>query len=398
MDLRASGPLEILDGALLAVRAAARAPLVRAWAGSAPLALCALGVYYVERVEGIRSCVRCSRCCSCSRGGCARWTLSGMRARVRAGDPQTRCRCPSPQTARPVDILCTASVVGLGLWVWLWLLVFAALITPLAAAGMLPFIALRGAVAPSWLARAACARERGLAAFGQAFDDTAGMRGAFLIVEMLALFGAIGLFGNLYALLSFSLLLGHALLGLDVAFVSSFLSPDNTLVLCCSRPRRLLLIRAAARGDLGAGVRRCALAARRRGLARRGRCGDRAQRARARRVLLRSEPPGAARAGHDRAGAGRAAARPRGAASSRPRTRRRKSKRSRATHATSTCAIKSAHSRAPARVPRVRRGRLAQRARLFDKLFRWLDQLDERRAQEPRSNTSQLPPVVRRGC
>jgi hypothetical protein len=158
---------------------------------------------------------------------------------------------------------------------------------------VLPFIALRGAVAPSWLARASCARERGLPAFGQAFDDTAGMRGVFLIVEMLALFGAIGLFANLYALLGFALLLGRALLGLDVAFVSSFLSPDNTLVLLLVATATLLLfepLRAAisaqafvdarSRRD-GADLHAAVDAAIERS----------AQRAR---VGLRSEPPGAA--------------------------------------------------------------------------------------------------------
>ena len=68
------------------------------------------------------------------------------------------------------------------------------------------------------------------------------MRGVFLIVELLALFGTIGLFANLYALVSFSLLLADSLLGLDVAFVSTFLSPDNAFVLLLVSAVALVLL------------------------------------------------------------------------------------------------------------------------------------------------------------
>jgi hypothetical protein len=228
-ELRAFGPLEILDGALLVVRRGGGERALRAWAAAVPLLLTAAAVYYLERVEGVRS-LRPLFALLLVLGF---WLRSYALSRVAHGyalaiRPSLPVVAPLP---RAVDVVGTASVVALGLIVWLWPLAAMALLSPLAVAAVLPFLALRGAVAPSWLARASCARERGLHAFGQAFDDTAGMRGAFLIVEMLALFGAIGLFGNLYALLSFVLLLGHSMLGLDVAFVSSFLSPDNAFVL-----------------------------------------------------------------------------------------------------------------------------------------------------------------------
>jgi hypothetical protein len=228
-DLRALGPLEMLDGALLAVRRGGPSRLLRAWAGAGPLALCAVSIYYLERVEGVRSLrplfavlfvlcfwLRAILLCQVARG----YALA-----IRPTLPV------SPRLARPVDVACTASVFGLGLWVWLLPIAGICALMPLAVAALLPFLALRGAVAPSWLTRAACAPERGFAAFGQAFEDTAGMSGVFMIVELATLFGAIGLFANLYALTSFGLLLAHSLLGVDVAFVSSFLSPDNTLVL-----------------------------------------------------------------------------------------------------------------------------------------------------------------------
>jgi hypothetical protein len=239
-ELRAYGPLEILDGALLAVRGGGGGRLLRAWAAGAPLALCVLAIYYLERVEGVRSL----RPAFALMLVLAFWLRTLWLSRVARGYALAiRPSLPVAAEVPPaIDVICTASVVALGLWTWLWPLAAMALLSPLAVAAVLPFLALRGAVAPSWLARASCARERGARAFGQAFDDTAGMRGAFLIVELLALFGAIGVFANLYALLSFALLLGHSLLGLDVAFVSSFMSPDNTWVLLLLSALALLLL------------------------------------------------------------------------------------------------------------------------------------------------------------
>jgi len=228
-ELRALSPLEILDAALVAVRRGGARQLLRAWGGSAPLALTALGVYYFERVEGVRS-LRVAFAVLLVLGFWLRAILLSRTARSYA--LAIRPTLPVVDTPpQPVELCCTASVVGFGLWIWLWPLSAMALLSPWAVAAVFPLLGARGAVAPSWLARASCARERGFAAFGQAFDDTAGMRGVFLIVELLALFGTIGLFANLYALTGLVLLLGHSLLGLDVAFVSSFLSLDNRWVL-----------------------------------------------------------------------------------------------------------------------------------------------------------------------
>lgn len=232
-------PLELLDGAWLAVRRAGSAPLLRALAAGAPLALLVIALYYFERVEGIASLrVPFALLLVLGYG----WRALQLSAAARTYALAIRPSLPlAEQESRPVDVCCTAGVAGIGLWVWLWLLALFALASPWAVAGALPLLALRGAVAPSWLARSRCARERGLAAFGRAFDDTSGLRGAFLIVELLALFGSIGLFANLYALVSFSLMLADSLLGFDVAFMSTFLSPDNTFVLLLVAAATLLL-------------------------------------------------------------------------------------------------------------------------------------------------------------
>jgi hypothetical protein len=52
-----------------------------------------------------------------------------------------------------------------------------------------------------------------------------------MLVELLTLCGMLFAFVNAYALLAMGLLLAHSLLGLEVAFVSSFLSTDNAFVL-----------------------------------------------------------------------------------------------------------------------------------------------------------------------
>jgi hypothetical protein len=230
----------MLDDALCVVRNGGSRRFFQAWASSAPLALCVLAIYYLERVEGVRS-LRPIFALLLVLAFYARAMLLGRVARGYA--LAIRPSLPvSASPARFVDIACTASIVGLGLWVWLWPLFALCALTPFAVAAVLPFMALRGAVAPSWLARAASQRERGFPAFVEAFDDTSGMRGVFLIVELLALFGTIALFGNLYALMSFGLLLGHSLVGLDVAFVSSFISPDNSFVLLLLAATTLVLM------------------------------------------------------------------------------------------------------------------------------------------------------------
>ncbi len=233
-------PLELLDGAWLVVRRAGWSPLLRALSAGAPLALLVLAVYYFERVEGIGA-LRAPFALLLALG--YGWRALQLSAVARTYALALRPSLPLPEQApRAVDVCCTAGIAGMGLWCWLWPLGLLVLVSPWAVAGGLPVLALRGAVAPSWLARSRCARERGLAAFGRALDDTAGMRGVFLIVELLTLFGTIGLFANLYALVSLSLLLADSLLGLDVAFLSTFLSTDNAFVLLLIAAATLLLL------------------------------------------------------------------------------------------------------------------------------------------------------------
>jgi len=229
LPVATASPLELLDGAFALVRRGGGARLLRSCAAAAPLAFGAIALHYFERVEGVHALrpafalglvlAFVSRCLHASR--IAREYALLERPSLPVCEPE----------APAIDIALSSAVVGFGLVIWLWPFAALATLSPYAVAAALPFAALRGAVAPSWLARAACAKERGLAAFGQAFDDTSGMRAVFLIVELVTLFGTLGLFANLYAATSMLLLLGRSFLGLDVAFVEAFLSLDNGLMI-----------------------------------------------------------------------------------------------------------------------------------------------------------------------
>ena len=96
---------------------------------------------------------------------------------------------------------------------------------------VLPLLALRGALAPSYLARAACTEERGLGALKRAIEDTRGARAALLAVESILSGGFLALFANLYALGALVLALANTVLGPRRGFsLSAFLSPDNEFV------------------------------------------------------------------------------------------------------------------------------------------------------------------------
>lgn len=227
--LRQLGPVDTLDTALAVVRHAPIAQLTGAFGAGLPLACVLVAVYYLERVEGVQSL---RPLLAAALVIAYLWRALWLGRIARSFALVLRPALPMPEDAgRALDVVSTASVLGLGLWVWLWPLAGLAKISPFAVLALLPVLAVRGAIAPSWLARAACGRERGFAALGLALDDSAGVRSVMLLVEAMLLLGGLLLLLNLYALLAFGLMLASSLLGLDVAFVSAFLSFDNDVVL-----------------------------------------------------------------------------------------------------------------------------------------------------------------------
>lgn len=221
------GPLELLDGSLSLSRRAGWSFLWRCWAGSALLAAPAVGLFYVERVEGV----------STMRLPFAALLVLGYygRALLLASAAATAVRLDWPDAptsaAHWVGRLRLASVVALGLSFWLWPLALASWVGPLGLALVLPLLSLRGAVAPAWIARAGCEPHTGFAGFFRAAADSSNVRASGWLSELILLLGVYPLFANLGGVVLFVLGLGKSGLGLDVAAVDGFLSLSNTFFL-----------------------------------------------------------------------------------------------------------------------------------------------------------------------
>lgn len=225
-SLRIPGPVETIDRALFLARGLAPRTLLRAWLAASALMVVVLSLYVIERVEGVRS-LRPLLAALLVGAYFLRVHLLMAVAREVADTLGLR------MSARvvPRDVMRTATWVAFGVLIWTWPLAGLAKLSPFAALAAAPLLCLRGTVAPSWLARAALAEGGGLSAYRAAVRDTDAARGTFLAVELLSVLGALALFVNLFAVMGFALLIGHAFFGLDVSFTSAFLSPDNGFVL-----------------------------------------------------------------------------------------------------------------------------------------------------------------------
>ncbi|HKP62132.1 MAG TPA: DUF4129 domain-containing protein [Polyangiales bacterium] len=225
-SLHTPGPTEILDRALYALRSGPLSRVGRGLLAGVPLACVCLALYYLEVIEGVRV-FRPLFAFAMALGFVFRaLTLSRL---SRSLVHEFRAGLPLYEAARGdwLRLTWTAAVAGLGVWVWLWPLAWLAQFSPFAMVALVPLLALRGGVAPSWLARASCAAESGWRAWGLASDDAAGARATLVFVELMLLVGTLGVFLNLYALSTLLLLLSNSVLGLDVAFVSAFVSLEN---------------------------------------------------------------------------------------------------------------------------------------------------------------------------
>jgi Domain of unknown function (DUF4129) len=229
--LRPPGPTEILDRAMFLLRSGPVSRVGFGLSASIPLTTVCLALYYLEAIEGVRTLRGPFALLLAATFVFRANVLSRLAAtfvrELRPGLPAP----PREPTGRAfAKLWATASVAGFGVWVWLWPLFWLAQLSPFAIVALVPLLALRGGVAPSWLARLRYASEGGLRAFGLALDDAAGMRATLVFVELMLLGGMLGLFVNVFALTAMLLLLSHSILGLDVAFVSAFLSTENEFV------------------------------------------------------------------------------------------------------------------------------------------------------------------------
>lgn len=234
---RRVGPLLLMDQALLLLRRASLRQLVRGWAASLPLATVLLLVYYLERIEGMRAPLL-PMAALIAIAFVLRFTWLARLARelVEAAQPGLPLSAAPPSF---VSMTSSALISALGLWLWAWPTLLLGRASVYAVLLLAPLWSLRGAIAPAFVARAACAPETGFAAWLRALDDNRGARGVMLGLELQVSLALLWLFANLYALGAVSLLLASSVLGLDVAFLAAFIAPDNEFVL-------LLLLGASA--------------------------------------------------------------------------------------------------------------------------------------------------------
>lgn len=256
-ELAPVGPLGLLDRAFSLAREAGVEVLVPSWVGGGVFVSSLLFAYYVERVEGITT-LRPLLALGVVLAWCVRVFLLGRAARrVTRGLWDAE---PPAVAGRAVDVMRSALVLGMGLWCWSWFLVAGGLAGPLGVVLVLPLFALRGAVAPSWIARSACTSQGGWRVFFGATRDQSGQRVSGVLTESMFLIGALGLTFNLFMTSGAVVLLLRSFAGLEIAAVESFLSPGNTFVLLAVAACGLVLlepVRAAhsAAAYVGARVR-----------------------------------------------------------------------------------------------------------------------------------------------
>jgi hypothetical protein len=218
--------VDLLDRSLVAVRQGGAGILLPAWAGGAVLALVALASYHLDVVEGVRDLRPVL-------GGALAlaWVARALLI-TRATRRALRVLWPGidHRPASTWGLVGAACVVGLGLWLWLWIPAIASLGGVWPVLAVMPLLAVRGGVAPSWIARLDCEPEGGVRAFRRAFGDTAGMRLQGMMCEALVLLGLLAVLANAYVLVSFVSSLGWSLAGFDPTVVTLFLSEDNTFV------------------------------------------------------------------------------------------------------------------------------------------------------------------------
>jgi hypothetical protein len=232
-----TGSLRILDRAAHLVRGDARALYALVLPASGGLALVGLVLYYVERVLGITSlrpafavaaaallALRALAAGAVARhvalladGGAVASDLAAARAALTGRRVQlARVGVLSALLDLPAIFLC-AWMTELG---------------PLGAVFLVPVTGLRWiGTSPTWAARVAVTGDGVGRAWLSAWRDGSGGRSKAVVVETLLGLVALLVFLNGYVALVFGTLIGGTLLGLDLGFAASFLSPSNGFAL-----------------------------------------------------------------------------------------------------------------------------------------------------------------------
>jgi hypothetical protein len=223
-----ASPPAVIDRSILALRRGGPALVARAFAAGGLVGWVVLLVYYFEEVEGVRTLRPLFGALLALAFWGRAFLLAGVARRI------VLPLVPTGATVAPmrfVDVARTASVVAIGLFFWLWLPVVGSYVGGALMATLLLPLGLRGAVAPTWIARAGVAPEGGLGAFRRAFEDLGRERMKGATIELLVLLAGMAIFVNLVAATAIIGLLGRSFLGLDVADIETFFSTENTFVL-----------------------------------------------------------------------------------------------------------------------------------------------------------------------
>lgn len=228
-SLSQAGPIDRIDRAFTLVRHAGLAFSARAFFAGAIPALVLLAYYYLDRVEGI----------AILRGPIAFALIIAfmIRSWILANVARTFVRTLSAHApidddgGRFLDVARTAGWACLGLWCWSWGILLSAGGGVLGIAFFIPFMAFRGLIAPSWIARAGALHDGGFGAMREAIGDTAYQRVTSFTVESLLILAILGVSFNLYGIFAFVVTIGRSFLGLELALVDLFLSYRNTFVM-----------------------------------------------------------------------------------------------------------------------------------------------------------------------
>ena len=234
MSLQGEAPrghvLLSIDRALELVRRTPASELAASLLPGGVLSMLALGVYYAERVEGVRV-LRPLFALGFTLAYLARAIVLARWAGRRAGELLAHYRVEKPH-GPTAGIARAALWMGLDLWFWLWILVLAVHLDPWFVPLALPLFAVRGALLPTWLACADATPEAsGFRVLRRAVELSEGRRGQGVLIELLLALAALGVAVNLAALGAGAVSVGQDMLGLDLALTQAFLSSKNHFAL-----------------------------------------------------------------------------------------------------------------------------------------------------------------------
>jgi len=239
--LKSRSALETLDRALMLARAQPLRELGRAWLPGALLAWLLICLYDFERVEGVRTLRPLFALLLVAGFALRAVVLARWAGRLADGElAQSGVRA---QPAKVASLLRASFWVGADLWFWLWPLMVVLHVDPWLTPLLLPVWCVRGAIAPSWLAVANASGEgSGFGVLRAALAHCEGQRGQAFACELLLLLGVLASILNVGAALVLLVSLGQSALGLDLASVRAFVSPQNHFVLLCVSAFGLVLV------------------------------------------------------------------------------------------------------------------------------------------------------------